>query len=139
MSTQRRDFLHHEDHRVHEADPRRWHVGFGSDTLHLHPDEVVGERDAPELLPNACGCFRADGFPAIEQVRLELVVRNLGLPSLVIKLDQLLRRILLSVEQRREKRRARKALLLVVNGPQRPGRGQPGLMNVPFDEVVVPA
>ncbi|HEY0189789.1 MAG TPA: hypothetical protein VGC42_01625, partial [Kofleriaceae bacterium] len=71
-------------HGGSEADPRRRDACFGCGTLHFEADQVVDERDAPQLLTHALRGPAADRLVALQQVRLDLVVRDLQLPALVV-------------------------------------------------------
>jgi hypothetical protein len=76
-----------------EANSGRRHVCFRGDALNFKAYEVVGDCYAPELLTDAVGRAASNRLLAREQVRLDLVIRDLGFPALVIQLDQLLGRI----------------------------------------------
>ena len=61
------------------------HLDLGDlrDAFHLEPHEVVREQDSPELLFDALARLAADGLLAIEELRLQLVVPELQLPTFV--------------------------------------------------------
>src|SRR5229473_635082 len=85
--------------RRHEADPIGRQPRLARDAQHLQPNQVVGERKPPQLLPHSLRLFAADVLAPLEHLRLHLVVAELDLPALVIKRRQLLGGILLRVEE----------------------------------------
>jgi hypothetical protein len=74
---------------------------------------LVSQQDAPDFLPDALGRATADGFLPLQQVRLDFVVPQLDFPSLVVELDNLVDRVLLGVQLRREQHAGAEAWALV--------------------------
>src|SRR5256886_3585983 len=50
------------------------YFGLDRSALHLQADQVVGDGDAPDFLPDPVGSLAPDGFLARQHVRLDLVV-----------------------------------------------------------------
>ena len=84
------DFIPHEGDGGDEADSGRGHVRLCGCTFDFKAHQVVGDSDAPQLLPDTVGRATANRLLPREQVRLDLVVGDLGLPALVVQLDQFL-------------------------------------------------
>ena len=80
----------HEGDGGDEADSGRGHVRLCGCTFDFKAHQVVGDSDAPQLLPDTVGRATANRLLPREQVRLDLVVGDLGLPALVVQLDQFL-------------------------------------------------
>src|SRR4051812_6129731 len=81
------EFIADERQRPYEADACWSHVRFGGDAFHFHADQVVSERDTPQLLADSFGTATADCFQSVEQVGLHLVEAHLQLPTLMVEGD----------------------------------------------------
>ena len=86
--------------RMEEADSPGRYARLTSDASDLDSDEIVGDGDAIDFLPDTSGRLAAKGFAAIQQMRFEFIVSDLEFPALVVEQTDLFGRILNRVEQR---------------------------------------
>ena len=87
----------------HEADSRGRQFGVFGDALHFQADQVVGQADRPQLLHHALRLPAPNRLFALEEVRLHLIEAKLDLPALVVQRTNLVGRVRLIVEHRRQK------------------------------------
>ncbi len=107
-----------------EADPVGRQPRLSCDAQHFQPNQVVREREAPQLLRHSFGPLAADVLAPLEHLRLHLVIAELDLPALVVERSQLLGRVLDRVEQRGEQRLRLEAPPSVDDGTRDPGLRQ---------------
>jgi hypothetical protein len=91
------------------------------------PDEIVPERQSPDLLMDPSGHSAAEGFIALERVRLHFVEAELEFPALMVERRQLSREIGEGIEHRREQRLRPKAGTVIAHGAHVEARGELGM------------
>src|SRR5690349_19998706 len=72
-----------------KADTGRFDLCLVGDALHLEPDQIVGEQDAPHFLLDASAALAANSFLTLEYHGLHLAEVKLNLPACVIERDEL--------------------------------------------------
>ena len=107
-----------------EADAPGRHADPLGDLLHVEPDQVVGDRESPHLLADALGGAAAEGFLALEGMRLDLVEAELELPALVVQLDDLGGGLQRWIEQRGQQGLGAESAALVADGADLERLGQ---------------
>jgi hypothetical protein len=107
----------HQHQRRPEADPMRRELPFLGQQVNFSTHQVVRDRHAPELLPDMIGSLRTQSFLLFQGMGFQLVVTNFQFPSLMVKIDDLGRRIGLRVQQRGEQHLVPKSLPLIMDGP----------------------
>jgi len=73
----------HVDKTLDEADAGRFDFFLIGKHFHFTPHEVIGQQDAPQLLPDTIRLLAPDRLLAMEEVGLDFVVAQLQFPAIL--------------------------------------------------------